>query len=169
MLKGFEKESFSAEDGLQARYEVDAFHADYCAVLDENNIEQWPEFFTEDCFYRVTERENADLNLPVGLVYAEGRAMLQDRAVAIGRTQMFAPRNLLHFISNIRILAVGGGAITSVANYLLLQTLIEGPTTIHQAGRVYDKFIRSEGRLLIKERQAVYDTAIIANDLVYPI
>jgi anthranilate 1,2-dioxygenase small subunit len=169
MLKGFSKHTFSSADGAQARNEVDAFHAEYCAALDENDIERWPEFFTEDCFYRVTERENADLNLPVGLIYAEGRAMLQDRAVAIGRTQMFAPRNLLHMISNIRILSVSAEAISAIANYLLLQTLVEGPTTIHQAGRIYDRFVRVDGRLLIKERQAVYDTAIIANDLVYPI
>ncbi len=169
MLKGFEKDKFSDADGFQARNEVDVFHSEYCSVLDGNNIEQWPDFFTEDCFYRVTERENADLNLPVGLIYAEGRAMLQDRAVAIGRTQMFAPRSLLHMISNIRILGVSASEITAVANYLLLQTLVEGATTIHQAGRVYDRFARLEGRLLIKERQAVYDTAIIANDLVYPI
>lgn len=169
MLKGFSKHTFSSAEGAQARGEVEAFHAEYCAALDENDIERWPEFFTKDCFYRVTERENADLNLPVGLIYAEGRAMLQDRAVAIGRTQMFAPRNLLHMISNIRILSVSVDAISAVANYLLLQTLVEGPTTIHQAGRIYDRFVRVDGGLLIKERQAVYDTAIIANDLVYPI
>jgi hypothetical protein len=42
----------------------------------------------------VTEYENAERGLPVGLVYAEGRDMLRDRAVAISRTQMFAPRRV---------------------------------------------------------------------------
>ena len=46
---------------------------------------------------------------------------------------------------------------------------MEGPTTIHQAGRYYDTFVRANGGLLLKERQCVYDTVLIANDLVLPV
>ena len=53
--------------------------------------------------------------------------------------------------------------------FLLLQTLVEGPSTIHMAGTYYDRFVRVDGALLLKERQAIYDTTIIANDLVYPL
>ena len=71
---------------LELRPEIEAFHAEYCAVLDANDVERWPDFFTEDALYRMTARENADLGLPVGLVYCEGRDMMRDRAVAISRT-----------------------------------------------------------------------------------
>jgi hypothetical protein len=37
------------------------------------------------------------------------------------------------------------------------------------AGTYYDRFVRVGGRLLLAERQAIYDTTIIANDLVYPL
>jgi anthranilate 1,2-dioxygenase small subunit len=37
------------------------------------------------------------------------------------------------------------------------------------AGSYYDTFVQMEGRLLLKERQAIYDSTIIANDLVYPL
>ena len=50
--------------------------------------------------------ENAVGGYPVGLVYAEGQNMLRDRAVAISQTQMFAPRQMLHFVTNVRILGV---------------------------------------------------------------
>lgn len=52
---------------------------------------------------------------------------------------------------------------------LLLQTLVDGPTTVHQSGRYFDTFVRRGDRLLIQERQCVYDTLLIANDLVYPV
>jgi len=150
--------------------EVEAFNADYCAVLDAGLVEKWPEFFTEDGVYRITARENAELNMPVGLVYAQGRNMMADRAIAISRTQMFAPRYNLHMVSNTRVTSEEvNGSFGAQANYLLLQTLIEGPTTIHMAGTFYDTFVRHEGGLLLKERQAIYDTTIIANDLVYPL
>jgi anthranilate 1,2-dioxygenase small subunit len=152
------------------RHEIEEFNHAYCAVLDANLVEDWPAFFTEDCLYRITARENAELGLPVGLVYAEGRAMLHDRAVAIARTQMFAPRYTLHMVSNTRALEESpDGEIAAEANFLLLQTLVEGATSIHLAGKYHDRFVRVAGRLLLKERQVVYDTTLLANDLVYPV
>lgn len=153
------------------RAQINAFHAEYCAVLDTGDVELWPEFFTEDALYRVTSRQNADLKLPVGLVYAEGRDMMHDRAVAIGRTQMFAPRHNLHLVTNVRLIdEADNGEIEAEANFLLIQTLVEGPSTVHLAGRYYDRFVRADGnKLLLKERQVIYDTAILANDLVYPV
>ena len=169
MLPGFEKKPVALDKALAARAAVEYFHAEYCAVLDGGDLEQWPEFFTENCLYRVTEYENAAHGFPAGLVYAEGRNMLRDRAIAISRTQMFAPRQMLHFVSNVRILDVTDEEIVAQSNYLLLQTLVEGATTLHQAGRLFDRFARSGSELLLKERQAIYDTAMIANDLAYPV
>ena len=152
------------------RHEIEDFNAEYCAVLDAGQVEAWPAFFAEDGLYRVTARENAELGLPVGLVYAQGRDMMHDRAVAIARTQMFAPRYNLHLVTNTRVTSEStSGEIAAQANFLLLQTLVEGPSTIHMAGTYHDRFVRVDGALLLKERQAIYDTTIIANDLVYPL
>lgn len=159
-----------AARALALRAEIEQFNADYCAVLDAGDIEQWPDFFTSDAVYRVTARENADQGLLVGLVYAQGRAMMHDRAVAIARTQMFAPRYNLHMVSNIRVThASDGGEIEAQANFALFQTLIEGATTVHMVGTYYDRFVHEDGQLLLKERQAIYDSSLIANDLVYPL
>jgi anthranilate 1,2-dioxygenase small subunit len=169
MLPGFEKKRIAHDEALAARAAVEDFHAEYCAVLDGGDIERWPDFFTENCLYRVTEYENAAGGFPVGLVYAEGRDMLRDRAVAISRTQMFAPRQMLHFVTNVRILDVTDEEIIAQSNYMLMQTLVEGATSLHQAGRLFDRFARKGNELLLKERQAIYDTAMIANDLAYPV
>ncbi|MBT2793901.1 aromatic-ring-hydroxylating dioxygenase subunit beta [Paraburkholderia strydomiana] len=169
MLPGFEKKLIAHDKALTARAAVEDFHAEYCAVLDGGDIEKWPDFFTENCLYRVTEYENAVHGFPVGLIYAEGRDMLRDRAVAISRTQMFAPRQMLHFVTNVRILDVTDEEIVAQSNYMLMQTLVEGATSLHQAGRLFDRFARKGNELLLKERQAIYDTAMIANDLAYPV
>ena len=117
----------------------------------------------------INSRENAEENMPAGLVYAEGRAMIRDRAFAIKNTMMFAPRYLQHFVSNVMVLSIVGEQIRARSSYLLLQTLVESPTTIHQSGRYYDTFVRSGGRLLLKERYCIYDSTLIANDLVMPV
>lgn len=169
-LTGYQVPEVDPRETRELRTLVEEFNTEYCAVLDANEIEQWPDFFVEDCVYRVTSRENADANLPVGLVYCEGRAMLHDRAVAINRTQMFAPRSMLHICGNVRIMsAEGKNGFAAQTNFMLLQTLVESPTTIHLAGHYYDQFVRVDGRLKLKERQVVYDTTVIATDVVYPV
>jgi anthranilate 1,2-dioxygenase small subunit len=169
MLGGDAMAPTDAKLAREWRFDIEEFHTQYCWSLDRGAIEEWPEFFADDAVYRITARENADGGLPVGLVYAEGKAMIRDRAFAIARTQMFAPRYSQHFVSNVRVLEANGDAAKAQSNYLLLQTLMEGPTTIQQAGRYFDTFVREGGRLLLRDRQCVYDTLIIANDLVYPV
>lgn len=166
----FRQRRIAPARALALAREVELFNAEYCAVLDAGLVEQWPAFFTEDAVYRITARENAELGMLVGLVYAQGRAMMEDRAIAISRTQMFAPRYSLHLVTNTRVTdEKPDGEIVAQANFVLLQTLVEGPSTIHMAGTFYDRFVREGDALLLKERQAIYDTTIIANDLVYPL
>jgi anthranilate 1,2-dioxygenase small subunit len=167
MYAGYDMPAMDAKAARELRLEIEEFHLEYCHTLDRGALEDWPEFFTEDAVYRVTARENADADLPVGLVYADSKAMIRDRAFAIKHTQMFAPRYLQHFVTNVRVLTAE--PLRAQSNYLLLQTLVDGPTTIHQSGRYFDTFVRAGGKLLLKERQCIYDTLLIANDLVYPV
>ena len=169
-LTGYETAEIERTIARDLRFAVEEFNTEYCAALDSGDLEKWPDFFTEDAIYRITAKENADAGLPVGLVYAEGRNMLRDRAVAIARTQMFAPRYTLHVTGNVRVLRqLPSGEFAAQSNFILLQTLVDGPTTLHLAGRYYDRFVRTESGLLLKERQAVYDTTMLATDVVYPV
>jgi 3-phenylpropionate/cinnamic acid dioxygenase small subunit len=168
-LTGYQQSAIERTAARELRFAVEEFNTDYCAVLDSGEVELWPDFFTDDAIYRVTSKENADLGMPVGLIYTEGKKMLIDRAVAISRTQMFAPRYTLHLVSNTRVVQQASPAeFTAQANFILLQTLVEGPTTLHLAGRYFDRFVRTAAGLLLQERQVVYDTTMIATDLVYP-
>jgi len=156
----------------EARLAIEEFNADYCAVLDDGDLEDWPEFFTEDTFYNVTSRENHEHGFPVGLVYCEGKPMLRDRALAIARTSMFGPRYLRHYITNTRVTGIGDdGIIEAEANYLLLEILMERPEgRLHQSGRLVDRFEpQADGTLLLKSRIAIYETLLVPNALVLPI
>lgn len=169
MYPGYDMPAPDPRATREVRQEIEEFHAQYCWTLDCGDVERWPDYFTDDAVYRITARENADGGLPVGLVYADSKAMIRDRAFALKHTQMYAPRTMQHFVTNVRVLEVSQASIKAQSNYLLLQTLVDGPTTIHQAGRYYDTFVRAAGRLLLKERQCIYDTVLIANDVVLPV
>jgi 3-phenylpropionate/cinnamic acid dioxygenase small subunit len=168
-MKGFVATPVPPAEARALAAEIAAFNTEYAAVLDAGQVEAWPDFFTDDAIYRITGRENADADLPVGLMLCEGIGMLKDRALAIARTMMFAPRYLLHQVTNVRVLAVDGDAIVASANYALFQTLVDERTTVQQVGRYYDRFTRRAGHLKLRERHCVYDSLIIDTALIYPV
>ena len=153
----------------EARWEVEEFHYEYAAGLERGEIAEWPDYFTDDAFYRVIARDNEESGLPLGLIYCEGKGMLRDRSYALIHTEMYAPRYIQLRISNVRVLAIDEPLITAEASYMLLETLVEEPSRIQQVGKYYDVFERANGRLLIKDRKCVYDTVLIDNCLVFPV
>src|SRR5260370_16788044 len=154
----------------EIRLEIEEFNAEYTAVLDAGRVQDWPQFFTEDAIYRITGRENADAGLPVGLVYCEGIGMIRDRALAISRTTMFAPRYLLHQVTNTRVLALDpSGEISAEANYALFETLVDEKTTLQQVGRYHHRFLPPARPLKLQARHCVYDNLIIDTALIYPV
>ena len=42
----------------ELRCTLDALYADYAGCLNDEAFEQWPDFFTADCVYRIIPREN---------------------------------------------------------------------------------------------------------------
>ena len=64
----YARSTISPRRAAELRAEVDSFHVEYCAALDANDIERWPEFFSKDATYRITSRQNALLDMPVGSV-----------------------------------------------------------------------------------------------------
>jgi anthranilate 1,2-dioxygenase small subunit len=150
--------------------EIEDFNWDYGDALDGNRLADWPNFFTEDAFYRIRSRENADANLPVGLVHCEGRPMMVDRAFALTHTEMFEPRYYRHVIGTARVLDVSdGGVVSARANYALYETIIDKDTRLLQAGQYVDEFVRVGGRLLLKRRECIYDSSIVETALIYPV
>jgi len=151
------------------RFEVEEVYYDYVECIDDGELERWPDFFTDECLYKIIPRENFERNLPLATMLCESKGMLKDRVVAIRQTSMYAPRALRHLISNIRIKGQEDGFIRVQANYVVLQTLIDDETRVFNAGKYLDKLVREDGRLKFKEKLCVFDSVLIPASLIYPI
>ena len=158
-------------DALFLRHELETFNAGYAAALDEQRLSDWVEMFTDDARYVVISRENADRGMPVGLIYCENKGMIYDRAFALEKTAMFAPRYLRHFVSNTQVIGIDpDGSIRASANYLLLQVLFDRPeATLHQVGVYHDIFRSSADGLKLAKRHCVYDNLLVPNALCLPV
>lgn len=154
---------------IQLRLEIEDLYTAYAACLDDGDLEQWPEFFTDECRYEIIPRENYDRGLPLALMRCESRAMLGDRVAALRRSSVYGPRALRHLTSGVRITAVDGELISARANYAVLQTLPDEETTVFNAGRYLDRLVREHGALRFRERLCVFDSVLIPGSLVFPI
>lgn len=154
---------------FELKQEILQLYEDYAEVLDNLDIDTWPEFFVEDCLYVVTSRENHDAGLPHGPIYCEGLGMVKDRAAATRDCTVYEPRSLRHFIHGLRVTADDGQAIRCHANFMVVESVSDMQPYVHTVGRYLDTLMRTPQGLRIKERLCVYDNYSIFNSLVFPI
>jgi 3-phenylpropionate/cinnamic acid dioxygenase small subunit len=154
---------------VELRLAIEDLYSEYCAALDERRYEDWAALFTEDCLYRIVPRDNHERGLPLALMHCESRGMLLDRIVALRETSYYAPRALRHMVSGIRVAAEADGVLRGQANYLVLQTLPEQPTTLFNAGCYLDVVVREAACLRFRERLCVFDSILVPNSLIVPL
>lgn len=126
------------------RFELEDLYAAYAACLDSDALERWPEFFTEDCAYRITSAENFEAGLPLGLIYATSRNMLKDRVSALREANIYEPQRYRHLISGVQIGHEDGGALDVTASFLVVRTMQDGDMTLFAVGRYIDRLVRSD-------------------------
>jgi 3-phenylpropionate/cinnamic acid dioxygenase small subunit len=158
-----EAATFALKLSVQELYDA------YVTCLDDDDLEAWPEFFTDDCFYQVIPRENWDRDLPLATLRCESKAMLRDRVVSLRETSFYAPRYTRHLWSALRITGTDDGVIRTQANYCVLETLVDEATKVLSAGRYIGLVVRDGERLRFKEKHCVFDSVVVPTSLVYPI
>jgi len=152
------------------RAEIDALYADYAHCLDNDALEEWPEFFTEDCRYRITSAENYEAGLPLGIVYATSKAMLVDRVMALRKANIYEPQRYRHMIGAIKIgAAEAEGVQPVVANLLVVRTMQDGAMTLFAAGRYVDRLVRKSSVWKFGGKDVVLDSRQIDTLLAIPL
>ena len=159
----------AAPVALELRAEVADLYAEYGDVLDSGAYERWTELFTERCLYLVIPRENHERGLPLAIVRAESRGMLEDRVHAIRNTQMYVQRWSRHVIGLPRVRALADGALGARASYAVFETQPDQLTRVLNVGRYEDEIVRDEGRLRFRKKLCIFDSILVPTSLVLPI
>ncbi|MGD9616865.1 MAG: nuclear transport factor 2 family protein [Alphaproteobacteria bacterium] len=154
---------------LELRLRLADLYAAYGDALDEREWERWPEFFTENCIYKILPRENVDYGLPATMIYCESRAMLADRVVALREALVFAPR-LIRCVAGAPCLwKLEPDGMRLRSSFALFETMLNEPSTLFLCGRIYDRVVDDAGVLRFAERIIVTDATNVQLSLVYPI
>ena len=150
-------------------YNLHRLQEHYVSVIDTDRLEDWPDLFTEDCIYEIVPKENADLGLPIGIMHCFGRPMLRDRIVSLRNANVFEPHTYRHMTSGLEFKQVDADTIEMQSNYVVVQTLTDGESRIYQAGRYFDRVVRTADGWRYQSKRAVYDTSRVQTLLVTPV
>jgi len=156
------------DTGLALRLRIDALMADYVHCIDDDRLEDWPGFFTEDATYRVTSRENHSLGLPVNLIYCEGRGMFRDRISALRRANIYEPHTYCHMTGALRIVGRDGTSHRARSTFAVIRTMSEGEMSVFACGQCFDRVVEEGGALKFRERVFVLDSRRIDTLLAIP-
>lgn len=148
---------------------VTALLADYTACIDADALEQWPDFFTADCHYKITTAYNHAKGLPVGLIYAHNRAMLEDRVTALRKANIYEAQRYRHVVSGARITGGAGDFLEAETSFLVVRTMHDGAQDLFASGRYLDRIDTSGNRPLFAEKIVVLDSDKIDTLLAIPL
>ena len=146
-----------------------AFNAAYARTIDNDALENWPAFFTEDCHYRITHVENHREGLPAGIVWADSRAMLEDRVAALREANIYERQRYRHVLGIPHVLASDAGGIRAETPFVVVRIMAGGESLLFASGAYHDRFVDKGGDLLLAERVAVCDSTSTDTLLALPL
>jgi anthranilate 1,2-dioxygenase small subunit len=156
-------------DDMTLWFQLHMLQDQYINNLDNDRLEAWPTLFTEDCLYEIVPKENADMGLPIGIIYCNNQKMLRDRVVSLRNANIFEEHSYRHMTSGLCVIAEKDGVIETESNYVVIQTRTNGESEVYQAGKYYDQVVRTDTGLRYKSKRVIYDTSRVQTLLATPI
>ncbi|HZT87449.1 MAG TPA: aromatic-ring-hydroxylating dioxygenase subunit beta [Stellaceae bacterium] len=155
-------------EDVARRLELERLYTDYADCLDGDRLESWPDFFTDDCRYRVTSAENYEAGLPLGIIYATSKDMLRDRVMALREANVYEPQRYRHLVSCLTVSPAGGG-VAAVANVIVVRTMQDGAMSLFAVGRYIDRIVPAADGWKFAEKTVVLDSRRIDTLLAIPL
>jgi anthranilate 1,2-dioxygenase small subunit len=149
--------------------EINDLQARYIDAIDNDQIELWPAFFTEDGTYTIVARENHDRGLPAPILKCRNQAMMRDRVVALRNANIYEPHRYRHATGGLVIAEHDGDTVRTRMSYIVTWTGQAGDSLVYQTGCYHDVVVKTPEGWRYKERTVVYDTSRVRTLLATPI
>jgi len=148
---------------------VERLMADYIGCIDQDDLERWPTFFTDDGLYRITTRDNYERGMPASFFYCNGRGMLHDRVLALRRANIYEPHYYRHLVSGTRLVGQEPSGWRFHTNFQVIRTMKTGEMSVFAVGLFNDLIVAHEAQVLFKEKTVVCDSSRVDTLLVIPL
>ena len=149
-------------------FRLAAFNAAYADAIDADRLEDWPGFFTPDCRYIITTAENHRAGLAGGVIWADSRAMLEDRVAALRRANIYERQSYRHILGMPLLRQAEAAAIMAETPFLVVRILRDGAMSLFATGRYLDR-LAPGAALALAERIVVCDSSRFDTLLALPL
>lgn len=143
--------------------------AAYARCIDDGPLDDWPNFFTENCHYRITTAKNYRNDMPIGMIWADTRRMLLDRVSALRDANIYERHTYRHVLGLPMVLADDGAVISSETPFIVVRIVGEGLTSVYASGRYVDEYVRDGDEAKLRSRIVVCDSSHIDTLLALPL
>jgi len=151
-------------------FEISTLNATCAAAIDADRLEEWPDFFHEQCLYKVTTADNHAKGYQAGIIYADTRAMLIDRIAALRQANIYERQRYRHILGMPLIAAAADGSVSAETPFLVIRTMREGQMDVFVAGVFLDRLRRdAAGAWRYAERIVVCDSQRFDTLLAIPL
>lgn len=157
------------EMNIHLQYAVEGLLARYVHCIDDDRLEEWPDFFAERCLYKITSAENYARGLPICIFFANSRGMLKDRVSALREANIYEPQGYRHIVSSILILERDAHVIRVQSNFHVVRIMQDGTTSLFATGRYLDRILSAGAELRFEEKIVVCDSKRINTLLAIPL
>jgi 3-phenylpropionate/cinnamic acid dioxygenase small subunit len=118
----------------------------------------------------VTTADNHEKGYLAGLIYADSRAMLEDRIAALREANIYERQRYRHILGMPLLTARAEDLVSAETSFLVVRTMRDGQMMVFAAGVYLDKLRRDEaGSWRYAERIVVCDSQRIDTLLAIPL
>jgi len=149
--------------------EVTNLLTEHAEILDQNELEKWPELFAHDACYRVLSRENVAQGLPAPIIYYYSQGMLKDRVTALRDALTYEFVYTRHITSPPRIKLTADKQVHVRSNFSIYQTTERGESRLYAVGAYEDVLTRVDQQLRFRNRDVILDTFAVPNNIATPL
>ena len=154
---------------LEVKLGIGELYAAYADCIDDDRLEEWPDFFVDDCRYLITDRQSQEAGYKHGVIYCASKGMLIDRVTSMRRVLMFEAHRYRHLVGPPRILRAEGGIAETNANFFVARIMHSGETTLFATGRYLDRIAIGAEPYRFIERLVVLDSPKIDTLIAIPL
>lgn len=152
-----------------ARDAIARLMMEYVHAIDNNELERWPQMFTEQCLYQIIPRADHEQGRRIGIWFCDNRGMLEDRVSSMREVNVFEPHVYRHVIGPTEILEHKDGAYGAQTSYIVVRTMQDGEMQLFSAGRYVDEIVVEGGAARFRKRVVVPDSWRFDTLVVIPI
>jgi 3-phenylpropionate/cinnamic acid dioxygenase small subunit len=154
---------------MSALLRVARLNAAYAATIDADRLEAWPDFFVDDCLYKITSAENHRRGYSAGIIYADSRAMLRDRVTALRTANIYERQSYRHIVGLPVLGETGADSIAAETSFLVVRIMRDGRTDLFATGVYIDRICGEGDNPRFAERIVVCDSGHFDTLLAIPL